>query len=479
LKRLLPGLEEEPFVALNFVDGSRAGPRASAEGLSWTEAEHAVELAPVLLRNRAAPPPDRLERLARFETLEAFRPLLARWRTWTAAAESIGSAGVERLFGSTLRASVSRLEEYAQCPFRFLVARGLRAEARKEFEIDEGARGEFQHEALKEFHQRLQKDGKRWRDLTPAEARGRIRSAGERLVPGFRGGLFAAAPGRRFQAELLIQQLERLIEVLVGWAPQCGFDPHSAELGFGFAEGLPGWEIRLDEGRKLLLRGYIDRLDLYHLPDEDAALASVIDYKSSVRPLDPTKLHHGLQLQLLSYLGVLRRLGNRREVFGVAELRPAGGFYVSLSGRGRAGRTRNEVLEADEDASRLAYRHTGRFDARWLTVFDTRPDRRTGDQFKWKLNNDNSPSKSGNEALPTKEFERLLDENEGRLLEFGRKIFAGEFPVAPFRLGSQTACDFCDFRAACRFDPWARPYRMLRPPPEPSAAGLKSGKQQP
>jgi len=48
------------------------------------------------------------------------------------------------------------------------------------------------------------------------------------------------------------------------------------------------------------------------------------------------------------------------------------------------------------------------------------------------------------------------------LQELGRAIFSGVARVDPYRHGSETPCEFCDYRAACRVDPWTHPYRVLR-----------------
>jgi ATP-dependent helicase/nuclease subunit B len=481
LKRLFPGLKEDAFAPFDPAESLRASVGGAARSPSWHEAVHAVELAPALLLNKAAPERSRITLLAELESLPVFQPLLARWQSLQTGGEGIEiqPARLEGMFGRDLKSSVSALEDYAECPFKFLVARGFRAEERERFEIDPSARGEFQHEVLKLFQVELQDQGKRWRSVTADEASSLIRQLGEKFIPGFRGGVFAASAGGRFQAEVLIQQLERLVGILVGWAPQYGFDPQAGELGFGMSEGLPPWVIQLEGGRSLHLRGYIDRVDLHVLPGGQEALAAVIDYKSTVRPLDATKLHHGLQLQLLSYLGVLRRLENPQEVFGVSRLRPTGGFYVGLGGQVKGGRSRAEVLENREQARQLACQHTGRFDEQGLRVFDTRPAATCGDQFKWKTKLDGSLSRQGTEALPSPAFAKLLDENEARLREIGGKIFAGQFPVDPYRKDRQTACDYCDYRAVCRFDPWLQPYRVLRPPSKPVQEAPKPAKVRP
>jgi ATP-dependent helicase/nuclease subunit B len=151
---------------------------------------------------------------------------------------------------------------------------------------------------------------------------------------------------------------------------------------------------------------------------------------------------------------------------GALKIDPAGVFYVNLRGQYERGATRNEAL-ADADAARKrAYRHAGRFAAGALPRLD-----RAGaaDQFNYRLNKDGKLRSDSVEALPGAEFEKLLDRVEVQLREMGRTIFSGALPVDPYRKGRETPCEFCDYHAACRIDPWIHRYRVLRP-----AAELKS-----
>ena len=101
-----------------------------------------------------------------------FAPLVQKFREIEAAAgvNRLPTALVEQLYGRELRSSVSALEEFAACPFKFFTARGLRVEERKEFQFDDRDKGSFQHEILQEFHRQVVQAGRRWRDLTVAEA---------------------------------------------------------------------------------------------------------------------------------------------------------------------------------------------------------------------------------------------------------------------------------------------------------------------
>ena len=181
-------------------------------------------------------------------------------------AENLSPALAERIYGAVLKSSVSRLEEFAQCPFRFFIHSGLRAGERKKFELDARERGSFQHEILKQFHDELTAENKRWRDLTPAEARERIGRIAAGLAPDYREGLLRADDQSRFTARALTAALQDFVETLVTWMRgQYEFDPAKAETGFGLDDpGLPAWQIDLGNGHKLALCGRVDRIDLYH-----------------------------------------------------------------------------------------------------------------------------------------------------------------------------------------------------------------------
>jgi ATP-dependent helicase/nuclease subunit B len=366
-----------------------------------------------------------------------------------------------QLYGSVLHTSVSRLEQFAACPFKFFVHSGLRAEERKRFELDVREQGSFQHEVLALFHQQLQAEKKRWREITPSEARGRVAVIAQGLMAQYRQGLLQASEQTRFMARSLTASLQDFVATLVGWMQaQYEFEPAAVELGFG-EEGAPGWGIDLGKGRRVELSGRIDRIDLFREPVADRALCVVLDYKSSQKKMDAVLLEHGLQLQLPAYLNVLRHWPNPREVFGVGQLVPAGVFYVNLRGRTERAQNRLEALDS-EGVRKEAYCHTGRFDTRVLRHLDNRRGVTQGDQFKYRLNKNGKVSKNSREALAPSEFAALLDSVEKHLRKMGEQIYSGRTEVAPYRKGSLTACDQCGYSAICRIDPWSHRFRVLR-----------------
>jgi ATP-dependent helicase/nuclease subunit B len=446
----------------------------------WRDAEHVSELARPLveLQNQAGTPePGGDQTLvapgwAELLTLPAVKQLagaLAALRE-PDERENLSPFLAEKLYGPVLRSSVSRLEEFAACPFKFFVRSGLHANERKQFELDARERGNFQHDVLNIFHEQLQKEGKRWRDVTPEQARERVGRIAQAQIEQFRDGLLRDSPEALFAARAMATALQDFVGIIVGWMhSQYEFDPVAAELAFGGdsggdAAGAPAWEIELGAGHRLALQGRIDRVDLWRDPGTHTALAVVTDYKSGGKKLDSLLVANGIQLQLLGYLGALRSWKNPRKFFGVDKIIPAGAFYVGLRGRFESGDTRDEIL-SDLEAGKLAYRHNGRFNAGWLPRFDRRPEVKKGDQFNFRLNKDGGLPSRSPEALPADEFNALLELMETQLRRLGERIFAGHAEVDPYRKGQETPCEYCEYRAACRIDEWTHEYRELRAEP--------------
>jgi ATP-dependent helicase/nuclease subunit B len=448
-------------------------------GSDWRESEHASDLVvPVLTRVRvrgsvqwqapsssSATTDDKTDRgWEKLAESPLLAPVIKRLRQFddSQTEASLSSDLAARLYGPALRTSVSRIEQFAACPFKFFVHSGLRAEERKLFELDVKEKGTFQHDVLAEFHNQLSREKLRWRDISPQEARARVGQIAQAFIASYRHGLLQATEESRFTGKLLTRSLQDFIETLVAWMrAQYKFDPAAVELPFG-EEGNAPWKISLDNGHMLEVRGRIDRVDLFRNPAAGTTLCVVVDYKSSRKQLDRVFLAHGLQLQLLAYLNVIRQWPNARELFGPERLVPAGVFYVNLRGRYDRGNSRLDALAEPDQIRKRAYRHAGRFDAAALPYLDARPDTRSGDQFSYRVTNQGELYKNARECLTTAEFVDLLNTVEANLKKMGAEIFSGEAVVSPYRKGSSTACDQCEYHSICRIDPWTHHYRLLK-----------------
>lgn len=423
---------------------------------NWCDAEHPRDLLAPLLGADAETADTVFPQLP---ALQCEGNSLALLRS-QATERSLSPVLAEQLYGpGVLRTSVSQLEQFAACPFKFFVHAGMRAEPRRQFELDARERGSFQHEVLARFHQELVAEKKLWRDVSVAEARERVGRIATELSAGFRDGLFRSEDRNLFTAKSLASALQNFIGALIGWMAQYRFDPRAVELAFGRADApLPAWELDLGGGHRLSFRGQIDRVDI--ASGGDTAWCVVMDYKSGARSVDTLLLRHGIQMQLPAYLAALRAMPRGVVVAGEQPLRPAGFFYLNLRGEFERGEIRDEVLGETESAA--AYRHTGRFNREALPQLNAAWAQGGSGQFNFKFKQDGSPSRVVKDMMEASEFNALLDEVENLIREMGGNIFTGHAAVDPFRKSRFTACEHCDFQSVCRIDPWTHSWRVLK-----------------
>jgi ATP-dependent helicase/DNAse subunit B len=226
--------------------------------------------------------------------------------------------------------SASRLEAYATCPFLFLTGSVLGLEPRQPPSegYDVLILGSMYHAILEETYRRA----------LPDAGAGRLRA----LLPQVAAELFASAPDeygfrptalwRRQQEELLgvlVETLEGLIEATAGWQPV------ELEQAFGI-DDKACLDVRSD-GRRLRLRGFVDRLDR----DESGDL-QVIDYKAGSTPISARDLEDGKRLQLPLYALAVR------EALGLGQV--GGGFYWHINSA-QASRLRLEAYLGGVDAA--------------------------------------------------------------------------------------------------------------------------------
>lgn len=437
-------------VEVGTSDGVRA--TLSAEEVA-SRVEHRSELLPWLLAQRG---PTELDALAGDAIWRG------RVRSLRGGGDGdgmrLGEAMLLRLYGPSPEVSVSALESLAACPFQFFVRRGLRGRERATFEVDRRHTGSLAHELLSRFHAAIVSDGKRWRDLTPGEARQRLADVAAVHLASYGGGVFVATPEARWEAEAVVERLQDLVGVLVGWMDCYRFDPTLAEVEFGGGAAQGAWRVEVGEGKTLRVRGKVDRVDVCRGEDGPARYV-ILDYKLRLRTLDERLVRAGIDLQLVAYALALGDVLDWVPVAGLERPELAGFCYVGLGATPERAASRSEWLEASKSSQR-SYRHRGRLRVEAAAWLDSRTPGDASGQFALKFKKDGTPSKVGDGRV-TGDFEALLSEVREVVRGLGQRLFSGSVAVAPYRLGGRTACDQCDLRAVCRFDAWTQSYRPI------------------
>ena len=230
---------------------------------------------------------------------------------------------------------------------------------------------------------------------------------------------------------------------------QGGFVPVAFELPFGRGEeGLPPYILRLEDGRELLLRGQIDRVDLAESEDGKTAYLRVVDYKTGRNKLRRPDIEAGLQLQLLTYLQVV--MDNAARFTPLTAL-PAGVYYAHVH---------DDVVLADEDKDVQPGLKLQGMTVPSLEVARLSDRGVTG----WsKLVNIYCTDKGGlRTGLEENELEQLRRQVMYLLQESASAMLDGVVAVSPLIDDNRDACAFCDFADVCGFDRTAVSARRRR-----------------
>ena len=195
--------------------------------------------------------------------------------------------------------SISRLERFASCPYQHFVDYGLKPVQRENWAFEADDAGEFYHAALQGFaHAALEHPN--WPDLPEEDVDALMEEVLAPLVAAWQDGPLTDTPAQRLLGEKHIRTVKRAAWLFTRQAKTSRFRTVGEEVEFGTEGGLPPVVLTLRDGRRIALRGKIDRIDRWD--GDEGMYLRVIDYKSARKDIDPTRLYYGLQLQLMLYL---------------------------------------------------------------------------------------------------------------------------------------------------------------------------------
>ncbi len=371
----------------------------------------------------------------------------------------LSQATVRRLYGRTLRASVSRIERYHACPFSFFAAYGLRLEERAIYRLAAPDLGTFFHDAMDRFVLELNERGLDWGKLSDAEYDSLTREIVDELSPELQNHILDSSYRFRHIAKKLKRTVGRSARVLGKHANRGRFRPIAVELTFGPGGQVPGLAFTLADGTRMELAGRIDRLDAA-TDEQGQTYLRVIDYKSGSSKLTPLDVYYGIKLQLLTYLHVAEKFAAD---LGLTGAKAAGTLYFRIYDPLQ---TTEQPLPTNvaEAMGLEAYRMQGVLlnDPVAIDLMDTGLRGRSI-LIPVTINANGTPRKSDN-IWSAEELERMRQHLEDMFVAAGNEIIAGNIAIAPYRLNKETACRFCPYTAVCQFDALLpeNNYRWLR-----------------
>lgn len=371
-------------------------------------------------------------------------------------AQPLTGAQARALFGDE-SLSVSRLEQFADCPFKHYVTHGLRPHILREWKIDPIETGSFYHASLNNFS-RLARRNAEYPHISPEMVNEMADRAIEPLMEDVLGGPMGDGDRSRARLAQARNAVHRAALTITSQLAAGRFRLYQTEASFGYEGGLPPIVLILSDGREVALRGRVDRIDRYDAPD--AVYLRVIDYKSAQQTLDAARTWWGLQLQLLLYLDVCTS--------AIPGAKPAGAFYFYVA---------DPLVESESDLASVAQSKLREvFQLRGITLSDV--------EIYSAMDEGETPFvlppiylKSGElkktaRALSMPQLTSLLQHAREVAVDLADRLFRGETLISPTRDESRVSCDLCEYSAICRFDALS-PDAPFRDVPEMSMEELR------
>lgn len=366
-------------------------------------------------------------------------------------AATVRPDNIKRLTGDPLCGSVSSLETQAACPFKHFAQYSLRLRQRKLAELEALDIGRVHHAMLEDFIVTLISEGRSLGDLLDGGVMDRLSESCQRVATRPASGAALSTAREAYILRRSREELARVVQIQRRIAAAGGFRPRATEVKFGFSEdgSLPAVVITTPKGRRVQIRGVIDRVDLAEVADE--MLGVVIDYKSRRDPkLDLSEVYYGLSLQLLGYLLALAEGG---QTLAGRPVKPVGAFYISL--KEKYDLVAHPAKHPDEPlVKQTAYRPRGVLDADRVEALDEEwPGRGPSAVYAiHKTKEDKLGYVESSDAVTASDYAAMLDHTRHKLGELADGIMDGDVAVKPYRLGEASPCTWCSFGAVCRFE---------------------------
>jgi ATP-dependent helicase/nuclease subunit B len=376
---------------------------------------------------------------------------------------------VEGLYGDTIYASVSKLEEFYRNEYSYFLKYGLKLQERETSDLSPADTGQYFHAAMDKLIKMITADNLNFNEVNQDQ----IDQVAKQLVQQMEQEQQFEQFNGTYRMGYLRKQLDHtvraMVEAIFKQLARTRMRPIASEQLFGqigSQTGLPALNFKVDGNKAINVRGKIDRIDKVEIGDEE--YLGIVDYKSSNRKFDFTDAYYGLAMQMLMYLDVVQQ--NRDQIDPGTEAKISSALYMIFQ---------DPLLKSKEwkenDPDQLSQSLFKKFSLNGFLLNDeellkeidkTVEDTRKSDVFPIAFTTKGALSKtSQNSILSEAELQNLIKHAELKVREAGKRIFEGELDLNPVQWPNRkTVMEYSPYKEIMQFDAMLpeNNYRMLK-----------------
>ncbi|MBR5321007.1 MAG: PD-(D/E)XK nuclease family protein [Clostridia bacterium] len=342
------------------------------------------------------------------------------------------------LFGKSMYISASKTEKYYLCPFSYFCEYGIKAQPRREAQMDPAQTGTLIHEVLEIFLKENPKD--KFIKFTTDEIKEKVNKIIDNYVVEKLSGYENQPKSFRRTMMLLKERSLKLVMQLIDEFSNCEFVPVNFELNINNDGDILPYLINLDNGGTVKIIGKVDRVDAYSTPDN--TFVRIVDYKTGGKTFDLGEVFAGLNMQMLIYLFAIWQ--NGEELY--KNVTPAGIFYfqaitarASETSKGLSRHSDMKVINKNlKDKFRMSGMVLNNIDV--ITAMEKNAE---GVYIPAVINDDGSVS--GN-VISLKSIERLKNKVNELIKDMASDLQSGVIRALP----TENGCRYCRYNDVCR-----------------------------
>lgn len=360
----------------------------------------------------------------------------------------LGGEIAHALYGTILRSSVSRLEQYAACAYSYFLQYGLSLKERETFSFEAVDMGTLFHGILEQFSILLEENGSDWFSFSEELGDRLLEEAVDAQAAVYGDNILFSSARYRYVITRIRRILRRTVFTLQSQLQKGKFRPERFEVSFSSLSDIESVNISLSKQERMHLQGRIDRIDTCR--EDDTVYVKVIDYKSGSRSLDIAAIYYGLQLQLVVYMNAAVEMIGKKEP--QSRVIPAAMLYYHVS---------DPMVQAENDAlSEEALNEKIRESLRMSGIVNEQEDVITrldgvfgskSEVIPVERKKDGSlGSRSG--TLSEEELQTVSHYVNQKIRQLGTGILEGDITCSPYSYGGRNGCEYCVYRSICGFN---------------------------
>ena len=357
--------------------------------------------------------------------------------------EIINYENIKKLYGKTLRTSISKLETYRKCPFSFHLTYGLKLKDKLELKIDAIDTGSFMHEVIDQFFKKIDESNENIKDISSEKIEEICNRIMEELLCQTKYYSFSSTAKFKLLTRRLKKVVVKSIEYIVYTLQNSDFKVLGHEIEFNNLSDFKPIQMSLFDDNRLEIIGKIDRVDVGLANNKQ--YVRVIDYKSSVKKMDLNQIASGLQIQLITYLDALTEQ---------KDYEASGLLYLGMIDN-IVKASKNMSEDQIEQEIRKGFKMQGFVlaDVSVVKAMDKSLEiEKTSNIIPVSLNKEGEISNYKSNSLSADEFKSLQKAVKKAIKNISEEILKGKIDIKPYNYQKHTGCDYCKYKTICNFN---------------------------